>query len=83
MAGYRLWFYRIPHRELKKVNKLTDPRQLVAKDHGFAYVVVISKQEPRPEILPVPRTHAGEVPLDKLKQTLQRVELKFSRSDRR
>jgi V/A-type H+/Na+-transporting ATPase subunit I len=77
MAGYRLWFYRIPHRELKRVNKLTDPWQLVAKDHGFAYVVVISKQEPRPEILPVPRTHAGEVALDKLKQTLQRVELEL------
>jgi V/A-type H+-transporting ATPase subunit I len=60
MAGYRLWFYRIPHRELKRVNKLTDPWQLVAKDHGFAYVVVISKQEPRPEMLPVPRTHAGK-----------------------
>jgi V/A-type H+/Na+-transporting ATPase subunit I len=77
MAGYRLWFYRIPHRELKRVNKLTDPWQLVAKDHGFAYVVVISKQEPRPEILPVRRTHAGEVALDKLKQTLQRVELEL------
>jgi V/A-type H+-transporting ATPase subunit I len=60
MAGYRLWFYRVPHRELKRVNKLTDPWQLVAKDHGFAYVVVISKQEPRPEMLPVPRTHAGK-----------------------
>ena len=41
MAGYRLWFYRIPHRELKRVNKLTDPWEVVAKDHGFAYVVVI------------------------------------------
>lgn len=75
MAGYRLWFYRIPHRELKAVNKLTDPWEIVAKDNRFAYVVVISKDEPRPEILPVPRTHAGEVPLEELKRRLQRVEL--------
>ena len=75
LAGYRLWFYRIPHRELKRVNKLTEPWEVVAKDHGFAYVVVISKDEPRPEILPVPRTHAGEVALEKLTRDLQRVEL--------
>jgi V/A-type H+-transporting ATPase subunit I len=77
MAGYRLWFYRIPHREFKRVNKLTDPWEVVAKDHGFAYVVVISKDEPRPEILPVPRTHAGEVALDEVKRNLQRVELEM------
>ena len=77
MAGYRLWFYRIPHRQLKKVNKLTDPWEVVAKDHGFAYVVLISKDEPRPEILPVPRTHAGEVALDELKRNLQQVELEM------
>jgi V/A-type H+-transporting ATPase subunit I len=75
MAGHRLWFYRIPHRELKRVNKLTDPWEVVAKDHGFAYVVIISKDEPRPDILPVPRTHAGEVSLEKLTRDLQRVEL--------
>jgi V/A-type H+/Na+-transporting ATPase subunit I len=77
MGGYRLWFYRIPHRELKRVNKLTDPWEVVAKDHGFAYVVVISKDEPRPDILPVPRTHAGEVALDEVKRNLQRVELEI------
>jgi V/A-type H+-transporting ATPase subunit I len=77
VAGYRFWFYRVPHRELKRVNKLTEPWEVVAKDHGFAYVVVISKDEPRPEILPVPRTHAGEVALDELKRDLQRVELEI------
>jgi V/A-type H+-transporting ATPase subunit I len=77
MGGYRLWFYRLPHRELKRVNKLTDPWEVVAKDHGFAYVVVISKDEPRPDILPVPRTHAGEVALDEVKRNLQRVELEI------
>jgi len=67
MAGYRLWFYRIPHRELKRVNKLTDPWE----------VVVISKEEPRPEKLPVPRTHAGEVALNEVQRNLQRVELEI------
>ena len=75
MAGYRLWFYRVPHRELKRVNKLTDPWEVVAKDHAFAYVVVISKDEP--QMLPVPRTHAGEVALDELKRNLQRAELEM------
>jgi len=75
MGGFRLWFYRVPLRELKKVNRLTDPWEVVAKDHRFAYLVVISKEEPRPGLLPVPRTHAGEVALDELKRDLLRTEL--------
>jgi V/A-type H+-transporting ATPase subunit I len=77
MAGYRLWLYRVPHRELKKVNQRTEPWEVVAKDNRFAYVVVISKDEPRPGTLPVPRTHAGEVPLNELKRNLRRVELEM------
>ena len=52
IGGYRLWFYRVPLRELKKVNQLTDPWEVVAKDHRFAYLVVIAKEEPRPGLLP-------------------------------
>ena len=77
MAGYRLWFYRISHADLKEVNKLTDPWEVVAKDHRFAYVVVIAKDEPRPEVLPVLRTHAGETALEELNRNLQRVELEM------
>ena len=77
MAGYRLWFYRIPHHELKKVDTLTEPWEIVARDNRFAYVVVISKEEPRPGILPVQRTHAGEVALDELQRNLRRVELEM------
>ncbi len=77
MGGFRLWFYRVPQRELKKVNRLTDPWEVVAKDHRFAYLVVISKEEPPSGLLPVPRTHAGEVALDELKRTLLRVELEM------
>jgi V/A-type H+-transporting ATPase subunit I len=77
MGGFRLWFYRVTQRELKKVNQLTDPWEVVAKDHRFAYLVVIAKEEPRPGLLPVPRTHAGEVALDELKRALVRVELEL------
>jgi V/A-type H+-transporting ATPase subunit I len=77
LAGHRLWFYRIPHHEFRRANNLTEPWEVVAKDHRSAYVVVISKDEPPPGILPVPRTHAGEVALGELKRNLQRVELKI------
>jgi V/A-type H+/Na+-transporting ATPase subunit I len=77
MGGLRLWFYRVPLRELKKVNQLTDPWEIVAKDHRFAYIVVIAKVEPGPALLPVPRTHAGEEPLDEVKRALLRVELEM------
>jgi V/A-type H+-transporting ATPase subunit I len=77
IAGYRLWFYRIPHHELNRVNKVTEPWAVVAKDHRFAYVIVISKDEPPPGIFPVPRTHAGAVALDELKRNLRRVELEM------
>ncbi|HTD17568.1 MAG TPA: hypothetical protein VK673_20455 [Chthoniobacterales bacterium] len=77
IGGFRLWFYRLPLRELKKVNQVTEPWEIVAKDHRFAYLVVISKEEPHSGFLPVPRTHAGEVALDELKRSLLRLELQI------
>mgnify|MGYP002784309219 FL=1 len=53
------------------------PWQRVAQDQRFSYVVIIANQEPPKEALPVPRIHAGDVPLEQLKYQLQQVELEI------
>ncbi len=75
LGGHRLWFYRIPLNERTKVQSLELPWEVVSTDHRFVYVVVISKDEPPQHLLPVARTHAGEVPLGDLKRDLQRLDL--------
>ncbi|MBE9170735.1 V-type ATP synthase subunit I [Pleurocapsales cyanobacterium LEGE 06147] len=77
LAGYRLWFYRIPHPKIKQLQKLALPWQKVAEDQRFAYVVVIAKEEPSADALPVSRTHAGSVSPKELKRQLQQVELEL------
>lgn len=77
LGGYRLWFYRVPHTKTKQLEKLELPWQRVFQDQRFAYLVVIAQEEPPADALPVPRTHAGAVSLEKLQHQLQRLEVEI------
>ena len=80
----RLWFYLIPHYLMKeleheeKEQELADNRmwwEVVKEDHRFKYVVLVSRHQPAPEVMPVPRERLGSKPLSWLEQRLEEVEI--------
>ena len=77
LDGYRLWFYQVPHTKAKQIQKLELPWQLVGEDHLNVYVVVIAREEPPTQILPVPRTRAGSVSPEELKRQLEQLEIEL------
>lgn len=77
LAGYRLWFYVLPLGNVRALDRVELPWQIVCKDHRFAYVVLIAKEEPPSDLLPVPRTHTGAFPLGELQAQLDEVEVEL------
>ncbi len=77
LAGYRLWFYALPSGKADALQKIDLPWQIVRKDHRFTYVVLIAEEEPPGDILPIPRTHTGALPLQKLKERLEETEIEI------
>jgi V/A-type H+-transporting ATPase subunit I len=74
LGGIKCWFYIIPKRLMKQLHKDLI-YQVVHKDNIYCYVVILAEQEPLAEQVPVPRTHTGIVPLSRLKNDLQEIEL--------
>jgi V/A-type H+-transporting ATPase subunit I len=77
LAGYRLWFYILPVGKLSGLDKVDLPWEIVHKDQRHAYVVVISEHEPARDLLPVPRTYTGALPLNELKARLEANEVEI------
>lgn len=77
LAGYRFWFYLMPAGKLRALDDIDMPWEIVRKDHRLAYVVVIAKDEPPDDLLPVPRTHTGSLPLNELKAQLEETEVQI------
>lgn len=73
MGGQRLWFYRLPLYRLREIPEYL-PYEVVHRDHRFAYVVVITPEEPGPSEMPLPRVHTGAVSRAKLVERLEDVE---------
>ena len=71
----RLWFYELPLRHLNRLKDCPYPWQIVRRDSGFAYLVLIAPEEPPDDVLPVPRTHVGAKPLSALEEELDDVEI--------
>lgn len=59
LAGNRLWFYQLPLKDRAALQSVEPPWQIVGQDSRFAYVVVISADEPDSDLLPVERVHIG------------------------
>ena len=57
VGGQRFWFYIIPRRELGGLAQIEQPWHIVNSDERFAYVVVLSEDEPTE--VPFERTLAG------------------------
>ncbi|HEY5717891.1 MAG TPA: V-type ATP synthase subunit I [Motiliproteus sp.] len=68
LYGERLWFYLLPNFEHQALANLPLPWACVHRDNRYTYVAVISSHEPDPQLLPVPRTHTGSVPLEELRR---------------
>jgi V/A-type H+-transporting ATPase subunit I len=75
LGGRKLWFYRLPLRQLAALDDLDLPWQIVRRDNRQAYLVVIAAEEPPPDALPVPRDHAGALPLSEVERQLEAAEL--------
>lgn len=73
LAGLKLWFYPVPHKEMPEVEASGGIFEIVARDGRFAYVVVVAKEEPR--AMPVPRVHLGAKSRKELEERLDVVEL--------
>ncbi len=74
LAGFKLWFYQLPTHKLKDLPKTKLVWQVVHKTPKTAYLVVIAKEEPWPDLWPLPRVHTGRVPLSRLKFELARTQ---------
>ena len=77
LAGYRLWFYILPVGKLSALEDVELPWQIVKRDQRLAYVVVIAEHEPPSDLLPVPRTRTGALPLKELKARLEDNEVEI------
>ncbi len=73
LKGYHFWFYMLPRRQVESLKTLTLPWQIVSQTPKYAYVIVIAKQEPEANVLPVPRVHLGALPMRELRYQLEQV----------
>jgi V/A-type H+/Na+-transporting ATPase subunit I len=74
IAPQRLWFYLLPTVSRAALSALKLPWKLIKQDRAFLYIVIISPQEPEPDLLPVPRTHLGARSRRELSKRLEEVE---------
>lgn len=72
LGDLRLWFYIVPHYRFRSLSVQNLGWHVAARDHRFAYVVVVAADEP--EGMPVPRVHLDDRPLSDLTQRLDAVE---------
>lgn len=75
LYDHKLWFYLLPNYRLRELQKVNHPWAIVHRDNRYAYVAVISPQEPPADLLSVARTHTGAVPLSALQHELEDVEV--------
>jgi V/A-type H+-transporting ATPase subunit I len=75
LGNLRLWFYIVPHQEMKKVEATELNWEVVGRDNRFAYVVVVSEEEPHG--MPVHRTRTGAKSISALEHRLEEVELEL------
>ena len=73
LAGYKLWYYQVPVYKLGQISSDELVYQVVGRDNRHAYVVVVSKKEPAPGLLPVPRSVVGHRSLTELHHMLERT----------
>ncbi len=77
IGDLRLWFFVIPHYQLRRARTSDYSCEVVHRDHRNAYLVVLSAEEPDPQHFPVPRTHTGARSLKELRTELDEIEFEL------
>jgi len=77
----RFWFYIVPLHQMKRMSAVALPWRVVARDHRFAYVVVMASDQPTD--MPVPPVELELRPLSQLRQRLEQVERDLEELDYR
>jgi V/A-type H+-transporting ATPase subunit I len=75
LGDLRLWFYVVPHQEMKKVAAIKYTWEVVWRDNRFVYVVVVAETEPQD--MPVHRVRTGAKSISALEHRLEEVELEL------
>ncbi|MEM8953771.1 MAG: hypothetical protein AAGD22_06445, partial [Verrucomicrobiota bacterium] len=75
MNSLQLWFYLVPLYQVKEIPESDFAWEMVHRDNRFAYIIVMSRDEPQG--MPVERIHIGAKPLSELKRNLEDVELEI------
>ncbi len=83
LAGQRLWFYALPLAARPSLDRLSAdfPWQIIGKDSTTLYTVVICKDEPPADLLPVQRTLVGAVPRSLLRRELEDIALTLDQAE--
>src|SRR4029453_6294051 len=77
----RFWFYIVPLHQMQRMSAVTLPWRVVARDHRFAYVVVLASDQPIG--MPVPPVAHQPRPPSELRQRLEQVERDLEELDYR
>jgi V/A-type H+/Na+-transporting ATPase subunit I len=80
-GALRFWFYMVPHHQMRRLDAITLPWRVVARDHRFAYVVVIAADQPAG--MPVPVVPLDLRSLSKVRARLEQVERELEELDYR
>jgi V/A-type H+-transporting ATPase subunit I len=75
LNNLRLWFYVVPHKDMKQVETTDLIWEMISRDNRFCYVAVIS--ESQPEGMPLERVRTGNKSLSQLEDRLEEVELEL------
>jgi V/A-type H+-transporting ATPase subunit I len=81
IGGQRLWLYLLPNKLSRALTGVDLPYEIVGRTNTALEVVVIASEEPPADLLPVPRTAAGDKPLSSLKAEREDLEIERERAE--
>ncbi|MFC3909126.1 V-type ATP synthase subunit I [Legionella dresdenensis] len=72
LGGIKLWFYKINLKELARIpNDI--PLQEIYRNNHYAFIILLSEQEPQEEHFPFRRMHTGSIALKELRAELDEL----------
>ncbi|WP_026973360.1 V-type ATP synthase subunit I [Aliagarivorans marinus] len=67
----RFWFYVVPLKDLDAVHQSELPCQEIHRDQKRAWIVVVSKEEPAEDAMPVERSRIGRHTMSQIEQMIE------------
>ncbi|PJE80602.1 hypothetical protein CI610_00424 [invertebrate metagenome] len=74
LNGQRLWFYVVPNKHIDLLETLELPWEIIHQGQERSNVIVISKDEPPEDLLPVARSKVGKHSLSSLESEFEQAE---------